>query len=156
MEAYAALGARVSAAQLQEVHQKAAIVREALAEENQEFLQKRKTLARELRLPKVQELERDLEDDLLGLRLAGKTVNGILSETILFLLASGPRTASDLRDSVQEMHPDICDSTTERVIHGQRFGKLWKHQLRTARANLAQAGVIFYDAQQKLWSRRQA
>lgn len=153
MEAYAALGARVSPVQLREMQQKASAIREALAEDQQNLNRKRKDLALELQIPRVKELQRTLEDDLLGLRVAGKTINAIFSETILFLLAGGPQTANDLRDRVQDLHADICDSATERVIHGQSFGKLWKHQLRTARANLAQRGLIAYDVQQRVWHR---
>jgi len=153
MEAYAALGARVSAVQLREMQQKASVIRDALAEEQRNLNRKRRDLGLELQAPQVTELQRTLEDDLLGLRVAGKTINGILSETILFLLADGPQTANDLRDRVQDLHADICDDTTERVIHGQSFGKLWKHQLRTARANLAQRGLIAYDAHQRVWHR---
>jgi len=153
MEAYGALGARVSPVQLREMQKKASEIKEALAEDQKNLQRKRRDLALELQVPRATELQRTLEDDLLGLRVAGRTINGIFSETILFLLAGGPQAANDLRDRVQDLHADLCDSTTDRVIQGQSFGKLWKHQLRTARANLAQRGLIAYDPQQRVWHR---
>ena len=56
-------------------------------------------------------------------------------------------------DAAEDWRAGLCDSTTDRFIQGQSFGKLWKHQLRTARANLAQHGLIAYDPQQRVWHR---
>ena len=152
MEAYASLGAPVSSVQMQEMQQKASAIEAALSEEQKALRQKKKAAALELQVPSA-ELQQSLEDDLLGLRVAGKTLNGIFSETILFLLRDGPRTAESLRDSIQSLHLDLCDSRADRIIHGQSYGKLWKHQVRTARGNLAQSGRIAYDKQQRVWYR---
>jgi hypothetical protein len=36
----------------------------------------------------------------------------------------------------QEIHPDLCDDDVDRVIHGVRFGRKWKHAVRTAQQQL--------------------
>ena len=53
-----------------------------------------------------------------------KTVNGIFSDTILYLLDKHEGLSTDsLNKYIKRVHPDICDDTIDRIINGQHFGK---------------------------------
>jgi len=43
---------------------------------------------------------------------------------------------------IQQMPPDLCDGTVDRVIDGTRFGKKWRHAVRTAQQQLKKRGTI--------------
>jgi hypothetical protein len=43
---------------------------------------------------------------------------------------------------IQEIHPDLCDDDVDRMIHGVRFGKNWKHAVRAAQQQLKRNGSI--------------
>ncbi len=74
---------------------------------------------------------------------AGRTVNSIFSDTIRFLLSTkGPLSTVELHPLIQNIHPDICDDTIDRVINGEHFGKKWKHQVRNAQLTLKLQGKI--------------
>ncbi|MFZ5909269.1 MAG: phospholipase D family protein [Chloroflexota bacterium] len=74
---------------------------------------------------------------------AGRTVNTIFSDTIRFLLSTkGPLSTVELHPLIQNIHPDICDDTIDRVINGEHFGKKWKHLVRNAQQSLKGQGVI--------------
>ncbi len=80
---------------------------------------------------------------LLKARARGKTTNGILMNTILFLLErNGPLLTEDLHPCIQAIHPDICDDAIDRVIDGVHFGKRWKHYVRNAQQGLKRRGQI--------------
>lgn len=80
--------------------------------------------------------------EILRVRAAGRTAHAIFAETILHLLRSGPLRTVDLNRKIQQIHPDLCDDSVDRVIDGQHFGKKWKHGVRTAQAHLRRAGRI--------------
>jgi hypothetical protein len=50
---------------------------------------------------------------------------------------------------IQAIHPDLCDDSIDRVIDGKRFGKKWKHAVRTAQQQLKKRGVVKYE--EGLW-----
>jgi hypothetical protein len=82
-------------------------------------------------------------DHLTRLRLAGGPMHTVFAATILYLLAKhGPLSTIDLHPRVETMHPDLCDNTIDRVIDGKRFGKKWKHAVRTAQQQLKKRGRI--------------
>ena len=85
-----------------------------------------------------------IEFELLQNRVKeGRTVNSILSETIVYILEKmGPLTTRELHEFIQPIHPDICDDSIDRVINGQYFGKRWKHLVRSAQQHLKQQGFI--------------
>ncbi|MBI1802003.1 MAG: phospholipase D family protein [Chloroflexi bacterium] len=84
-----------------------------------------------------------LQRKVLENRVSKRTINTIFAETIQYLLETrGPLSTSDLHPLIQDIHPDICDDTIDRVIHGQHFGKKWKHAVRNAQQSLKQNGVI--------------
>lgn len=99
-------------------------------------------------------LQRALEatgDALLRARLSGGTLHAVLARTIEFLLLHyGPMPTTRIHALVQRIHPDLCDDAIDRVIDGTRFGKKWKHAVRTAQQQLKRRGVIVYS--DNLWS----
>lgn len=91
------------------------------------------------------------ETELVRLRLAGGAMHTIFAKTIdLMLQRHGPLTTPALHLLVQQLHPDLCDDTIDRVIDGKRFGKKWKHAVRTAQQQLKKGGSIRYDGE--TWS----
>ena len=82
-------------------------------------------------------------DDLTRLRLARGPMHTVFAATVLYLLAKyGPMPTTELHPRVQATHPDLCDDSVDRVIDGQRFGKKWKHAIRTAQQHLKKQGRI--------------
>lgn len=82
-------------------------------------------------------------DELTRLRLASGPMHTVFAATILYLLAKyGPMPTTELHPRVEAMHPDLCDNTVDRVIEGKRFGKKWKHAVRTAQQQLKKRGQI--------------
>jgi hypothetical protein len=82
-------------------------------------------------------------DELTRLRLAGGPMHTVFAATILYLLGKhGPLPTTELHPRVEAMHPDLCDNSVDRVIDGQRFGKKWKHAVRTAQQQLKKRGQI--------------
>ncbi len=45
---------------------------------------------------------------------------------------------------IQQLHPDLCDDSVDRIIDGENFGKKWKHAVRTAQQNLKKKGEVVY------------
>lgn len=144
---YKKLGANVTAAQLEEIQTQVESVRKAIQAEQ-------KTISRKIRLESKKQ-ERDVEDNLIRVRVRHKSVNSIFSETILYLLAHKPMATEELHLLVKDIHPDICDDALDRVIDGRHFGKLWKHQVRNSQAYLKKAGMIYYDKDAHLWHKVQ-
>jgi hypothetical protein len=91
------------------------------------------------------EAMRTAEDDLVRLRLAGGAMHTVFAQTIVFLLRTrGSMSTVQIHRYVQELHPDLCDDTVDRVIDGQHFGKKWKHAVRTAQQMLKKRGEVRY------------
>ena len=92
------------------------------------------------RLRKLLAGTRDL---VLQARARGKTTNGILADTVLYLLKRhGPLSTRSLHPHIQALHPDLCDDAIDRVIDGVHFGKKWKHHVRNAQQQLRRQGRI--------------
>ena len=71
----------------------------------------------------------------------------VFEKTVLYLLAAhGPLRTVELHPMIQAMHPELCDDTVDRVIDGKRFGKKWKHAVRTAQQQLKRKGLARYEA----------
>ncbi len=67
----------------------------------------------------------------------------VFAKTIVYLLKRhGPLKTDEQHPLIQAIHPDLCDDSIDRVIDGQRFGKKWKHAVRTAHQRLKEAGLI--------------
>jgi phosphatidylserine/phosphatidylglycerophosphate/cardiolipin synthase-like enzyme len=95
---------------------------------------------------------REVDEDLLRMRTAGRTAHAIFADAILHLLRKRPMSTTEINREVQRIHPDLCDDTIDRVIDGQHFGKLWKHGVRTAQVFLRRRGDIRLE--DKLWRLR--
>jgi PLD-like domain len=87
---------------------------------------------------------RKAEDRVLRFRACNSN-HAIFSETIEYLLSKGPMRTADLHPLIQQMHPDLCDDSVDRVIEGVNFGKKWKHLVRSAQQALKREGRIAYD-----------
>lgn len=82
-------------------------------------------------------------DELIKARLAGGALHTVFGRTILYCLRrEGPMTTVDLHPLIQSIHPDLCDDSVDRVIDGKRFGKKWKHAVRTAQQDLKKGGLV--------------
>ncbi len=109
------------------------------------FERQRRGAASKLRR-QFQERVRELDDDLIRLRLAGGAVHTVFARTIEYLLhAHGSLATRALHRLIEAIHPDLCDNTVDRVIDGQRFGKKWKHAVRTAQQQLKKRGAVTLD-----------
>lgn len=142
---YAELGAPVAKERLVDLQDRVVNLRKAVHEEQRTINRRVRELSEELR--------RNTEEELIRVRVQGRAVHGIFAETIFYLLSRSPMNTVELHTYVQQIHPDLCDDTTDRVIDGQHFGKLWKHQVRTAQQNLKRRRLISYDSHSRTWSR---
>jgi hypothetical protein len=144
IERYADLGGTLSLLRLKELDRRVTELKAAIQEEQRSINAKLRTSAI---------LEREAEDQLLRSRVEGRSIYTVFADTILYLLASGPMTTAELHDRIRRIHPDVCDDSLDRVIDGQHFGKLWKHQVRTAQQHLKKANLVSYDPARQLWAR---
>jgi hypothetical protein len=136
-EGYSSLGAEVTAPEIEVIAQETIELRKA-------FIAAEKSIRRDAK----RSFNRLLESAnlrLLRQRARGKTTHAILADTILFFLARGPLRTIELHPLIQQLHPDICDDSVDRVIDGVHFGKRWKHYVRTAQAHLRRTGRIYTD-----------
>lgn len=131
---YSLLGASVSTGSI-----------EALLSETKQlktlFQQAESSIKKEARLAFRNKLE-ETRTQILRQRAKGKTTQAMLSEAILFLLSRKPMTTAELQPLVQQLQPDLCDDSIDRVIDGVHFGKRWKHHVRSAQQALKQRGAI--------------
>ena len=88
---------------------------------------------------------RKAEDQILEIRAKGGSNQAIFSMTIEYVLAKGPLTTAELHPLIQQLHPDLCDDSVDRVIDGVSFGKRWKHWVRSAQQFLKRNGRISFD-----------
>ena len=85
------------------------------------------------------------EDELIQLRLAKGAMHTVFEDAILFFLKrNGPLATSEIHRLIESAYPDLCDNTVDRVINGVRFGKRWKHAVRTAQQHLKKKKLIDY------------
>jgi hypothetical protein len=137
---YAALGSKVSLdtlTALSEATQDLKIVRQAAD----------KSINAQLKATFEQRVE-EAKLELLKARAKGTTTHGIFSDTILYLLGEkGPLMTIELHPLIQQIHPDLCDDSIDRVIEGVHFGKKWKHHVRNAQQALRRQGLIDFDGQ---------
>jgi hypothetical protein len=140
-ESYALLGARVLHTDvkdlLDEIRQLKALFRAA-----ERSIRSRARRAFEEKL-------KSTRNQLLRHRARGKTTQGMLCDAILFSLAKGPLGTDELHPLIQQLQPDLCDDSIDRVIDGVHFGKRWKHHVRSAQQYLKRTGRISYDGE--LW-----
>jgi hypothetical protein len=135
---FGALGADVPSEQL-DAYCEAADELRGLCDEQQ------RSARREIRR-RFQQAFRNAEDSLIRARLAGGAVHTVFAHTIEYLLrTNGPLTTEALHPMIKVIHPDLCDDSVDRVIDGKRFGKKWKHAVRTAQQQLKKRGLVSYE-----------
>ena len=82
-------------------------------------------------------------DELIIAKLSGGPLHSIFEKTILYLIQkNGALSTIELHGLIQEIHPDLCDDYEDRVINGVRFGKKWKHAVRTAQQHLKKKKLV--------------
>ena len=139
---YGNLGAEVSLEEL-----------DHLAEVTETLRKKHSDALNSVRPDIKQEFEKELEltrYSILQLRgKPGETTNSIFMRTILYLLRDGPMTTAELHSHIQNIHPDLCDDSIDRVINGIRHGKRWKHLVRAAQKHLKDRYMI--DRSGRMW-----
>jgi hypothetical protein len=125
---YTALGADVSKAAIEEYSEKGAKLRDLYSSQQ---------VQSQLAAPELQQALTEAADDLMRLRLNGGAMHTVFAASIMFLLTKhGPLSTHDLHDQIAALHPDLCDDAVDRVIEGKRFGKKWKHAVRSAQQHL--------------------
>lgn len=127
-EEYAQLGAPVTMAELNGLSEELAGLRRIYQTQNRRFIKD----ARGRFKGKLQ----TAEDQVLQFRARSNSNQGIFRKTILYLLAKSPLKTAELNPMIQQIHPDICDDSVDRVIDGVNFGKKWKHHVRSAQQAL--------------------
>ncbi len=142
VSAYAELGAHIENDQLASYSEIAREVRSS-------YVTARRSIGADVRR-RFQAVLRRAEDELVRLRLAGGAMHTVFARTILYLLRKfGPLTTTQLHSRIEAIHSDLCDNTIDRVIDGKRFGKKWKHAVRTAQQQLKKRGLI--DLNKDCW-----
>jgi hypothetical protein len=134
---YAALGSPIGQRQL-----------DAFAAAVGELREMQKAATRSIKAKMRRELDRrlrDMDDELLRARAAGRTAHAIFAEAILQLLRKRAMTTIEINRAIQRIHPDLCDDSVDRVIDGHHFGKKWKHGVRTAQVFLRRRGDIHLE-----------
>jgi hypothetical protein len=97
--------------------------------------------AREVRAA-LRKLLETADNTVFQARTAGRSLSAILEDTIIYLLRRRPLATTEIHARVQQIHPDLCDDTVDRVIDGRSYGRRWKHSVRTAQSHLKERGLI--------------
>ncbi len=86
------------------------------------------------------------DTELIKAKIGSGALHSVFEKTIYYLLQKNiSLTTSSINEQVADIHPDLCDNNVDRVINGIRFGKKWKHAVRTAQQNLKKKGFINLD-----------
>ncbi len=106
------------------------------------YRQKEKSSKKEI-LNKFREAVLKANDELIRVKLGEGALHTVFEKTIFYLLQkNGSLQTSIIHNLIEQIHPDLCDNDVDRVINGIRFGKKWKHAVRTAQQNLKKKGLI--------------
>lgn len=141
MEDYARLGNRLSSDDIRR-----------LTDLGRELRSAYETVAKTVEGPasrKFQLLLRQMRLPILEAQVGVRSANSIFADVIRYVLKEGPLTTEELHPKIQRLIPDLCDDREELVIHGQRFGKRWKHAVRNAQQYLKARGII--QGRGRLW-----
>lgn len=138
-EGYANLGVPISIGEVQEFADELAGLRTAYQAQS-------RRLTREFSASFKTKIK-NAEERVLQFRARSNTSQGIFRKTIIHLLAKQPLKTSELHPLIQQVHPDMCDDSIDRVIEGMNFGKKWKHGVRSAQQALKREGLIYFDGE---------
>ena len=138
IQQYSALGANISKAAIEQYRTNSARLQQLYAEQQSHLQQSS---------PDLQVALAEAADDLIRLRLDGGGMHTVFAATISYLLTRyGPLSTQELHVHIADLHPDLCDDSVDRVIEGKRFGKKWKHAVRTAQQHLKkQQKIVLLD-----------
>lgn len=145
IRAYARLGGALSSEQLNELKRCTGVLKVAIRED-------KRRLSAVIRAATT-DIESEITERLILAQVCGKSPNAIFSDSILYLLTHGPLTTAELHEQIRNIHPDLCDDSKDRIIEGRHYGRLWKHQVRTAQAHLKAKQLIVNDSQTGMWYR---
>lgn len=70
-----------------------------------------------------------------------KTPYSIFKEAVIYCLTKEPLPTHDLQVTIKHLLPNLC-TDQELIINGHRFGKVWKHQIRTVLNDLRRRGNL--------------
>lgn len=133
--AYAAVGATLDSARIATYCE--------IAEKVRATYQKQLSAASKLLRDDFDKALRSAQDELARISMAGGAMHTVFARTILYLLNErGRLTTVQLHPLVAAIHPELCDNAVDRIIDGKRFGKKWKHAVRSAQQQLKKQGVI--------------
>lgn len=91
---------------------------------------------------------KDAQVEFIRAKVGNRTSHAIFAEAILYLLSRKPMRTADLQPAIKELLPELCGDEA-LVINGQKFGKRWKHGVRTSQVYLRRGGRIWLDGE--LW-----
>jgi len=137
MDAYARLGNVLPRQEINELSQ----VAEEICSEYRSVQRSAVASARKRFNKKMKSASMRFTEALVGTRSA----NALFSAAILHVLSYGPLPTRDLHPHIQRLLPELCNDSMELVIHGERFGKAWKHNVRNAQQSLKRKGLIVFD-----------
>lgn len=114
-----------------------------LAEEILENVQFERAAISKVAHRKLSNVLQRAEQSLIQARLKDGPLHTVFARTIEYVLARfGPMTTAQLHHHIHTLHPDLCDDSVDRVIDGKRYGKRWKHAVRTAQQQLKKKGKV--------------
>lgn len=87
------------------------------------------------------------QKELIKDRLNVGAIHNVFSKTLLYVLERNPLglKTEEIHKQIQEIHPDLCDDSIDRIIDGKSFGKKWKHAIRTSQQHLKKNGLIILE-----------
>lgn len=114
-----------------------------ISEEVRVLFRKKENSIREEITKKINVALSEASDKLIYSRLKNGALHTVFEKTILYLLNKyGTLHTQQLHNFIKNIHPDLCDDSVDRVINGARFGKKWKHAVRTAQQHLKRRGLV--------------
>lgn len=141
MEAYARVGNALQIAEIEELSK----VAEEISSEYQNVQRSVAASAKK----RFNEIMRGANIKFAEALVGARSAHALFSEAILYVLSRGPLPTRSLHPHIQRLLPDLCDDSVELIIHGEKFGKAWKHHVRNAQQSLKRNGLITFDGQ--LW-----
>ena len=92
----------------------------------------------------IKNLLESAQKELVKDRLNVGAIHNVFSKTILYVLEKNPSglKTKNIHLEIQEIHPDLCDDSVDRIIDGKSFGKKWKHAVRTSQQHLKKNDLI--------------
>ena len=143
---YGGMGVAVSNSQLSEL--------DRLVQHSQEIKARVDRINRSGTASQYDDALNGINEKLIGLRVAPPefvtdpkgSITSQFSEAVRYVLARhGPLPTSEINALVRDLKPELCDDEVDRVIHGQSFGKRWKHDIRNAQQQLKRQGLIVLE-----------